>query len=329
VRQSSASWRGFPRSVRSGLAALVLAAGLGAAGVAGAATRVLVVSGLGGEAAYEERFAAWSAKVSQASATATGDPERVQRLAGSEATSQAIEAALQGAADTLREGDQFVLVLIGHGSYDGSEYRFNIAGPDITGTRIGELLDRIPAAVSQLVINATSTSGAVAERWARPHRVVVTATRSGGERNATRFAGFWAEALASEEADRDKDGSINAQEAYDFAARKVADSFKTDAAVQTERSRLTGTDPARFVVGRYGAAALFANDAQLSGLREEQNRIESRLGELRAQKAEMAEDAYYDRLEPVLVEMARVGERIDARLAALGVDTGGQSDARR
>jgi len=299
-----------------------------AAGQAQAAIRVLVVSGLGGEPSYDERFAGWSGTVAKASATATGDAELVQRLAGNAATRDAIQAAMADAAGTLKSGDQFVLVLLGHGTYDGSEYRFNISGPDITGTEMLAMLDRFPDSVAQLVVNATSTSGAIADRWAKPHRVIITATRSGGERNATRFGGFWAEALVSEEADRDKDGSINAQEAYDYATRKVADAFKSDAAILTERAKLTGKDPGRFVVGRYGTAALFANDAQLQALRGEQGQVELKIGALRARKAELPEDDYYNQLETVLVELARIGARIDARLTALGMDMGGGANAK-
>lgn len=290
---------------------------------AGAAMRVLVVSGIGGEAAYDERFAQWSEQVAQASATATSDPALVQRLTGNDATSARIEAALREAAQALRAGDQFVLVLLGHGSFDGSEYRLNITGPDLTGAQIGALLDRIPQGVAQLVVNATSTSGATADSWAKPQRVVIAATRTGRERNATRFGGYWAQALTSEEADVDKDGNVTAQEAYDFAVRKVNESFKSDAAVVTEHARISGTEPARFVLARRGAAALFASDAQLVAMREEQNGIEQRIGEIKGQKATLAEDAYYERLEPVLVELARLGARIDARLATLGAARGG------
>lgn len=305
----------------------LLALGLVAAGTAAAATQVVVVSGLGGDPQFDDRFAGWSSKVEKASVTATGDAARVLRFSGEGARREVIDAALQRAARTLRSGDHFVLVLLGHGTYDGNEYRLNIAGPDITGTEIAALLDKFPEGVSQLVVNATSTSGAVAEKWAKPGRVVITATRSGGERNATRFGGFWADALVSDEADLDKDGSVTAQEAYDFAVRKVADSYKSDSAVLTERARINGADPARFVVARLGAAALFASDAQLVALREEQNQIELRLGQIKAQKATLAVDDYYNRLEPVLVELAKLGQRIDARLAALGVNTGGTSSA--
>lgn len=291
------------------------------AGMALAATQVVVVSGIGGEPQFDERFSQWGKKVAAASATVTGDAKRVVQLTGDAAKREAVQAALRSAA-TLKAGDQFVLVLIGHGTYDGSEYRFNLPGPDMTGTEILALLDQIPTTVQQLVVNATSTSGAIAERWIRPHRVVITATKSGGERNAPKFAGFWADALASNEADRDKDGSLTAQEAYDFANRKVGESFKSDAAIVTEHARIGGAEPSRFIVARLGASALFASDAQLMALRNEQGGIEGQLAQLRTQKAQLTQDEYYDRIEPVLVELAKLGARIDARLAALGVNGG-------
>jgi hypothetical protein len=326
-RALPAAISGHLRGVTGRLALLALA-WCGAA-PASAALRVLVVSGIGGEPQYEERFAKWSEQVALAATTATGDPARVQRLAGREATREQLTEALRKAAQELQAGDQFVLVLLGHGTFDGNEYRLNLAGADPTGSEIGALLDRIPQGVAQLVVNATSTSGAIADTWAKPQRVVITATKTGRERNATRFGGYWAEALASEAADRDKDGSITAQEAYDFAVRKVEDSFKSDAAMQAEHARLTGKDLARFVVARRGATALFANDPQLVALRTEQEQVERRIGEVRTRKAGLAEDAYYQQLEPVLVELARLGARIDARLEALGAGTNGPAAGAR
>lgn len=296
------------------LAALLAAGGMSAAS---AATQVLVVSGLGGEAQYDERFTKWGEQVAQASATVTGDAARVTRLAGKQARREQIQAALQKAATELRAGDQLILVLIGHGTYDGTEYRFNIDGPDMTGTELLALLNRIPA--QQLVVNTTSTSGALADSWGNNRRVVITATRSGGERNATRFAGFWAEALVTGAADTDKDGNVTAQEAFDYASRQVAEAYKADTAILTERARISGAEPSRFVVSRLGQAALFANDPQLIELRAEQDQFVQQVADIKAQKATLGEDEYYARLEPVLLQLARVGARVDARFAALGV----------
>ncbi len=304
--------------IRSFIAVLAIAASMPAAG---APTQVLVLSGLGGEPQYEQRFEKWSEQVSKASATATGDASLVQRLAGNNAQRGKIDAALRAAAQKARSGDRFVLVLFGHGSFDGTDYRFNIPGEDITGAGLKALLDRFPEGVTQLVVDSTSASGAMAESLASPRRLVVTATKS-GERNASRFGAYWAEALNSSDADKDKDGSISVQEAYDYATRKVGESFKSDASIATEHARMVGDEAGRFVVSRLGTAALFANDAQLAAMRTQQDGIEQRIDQLRAQKARLAEDDYYGKLEPVLLEMARLGQRIDARLAQLGMPAG-------
>lgn len=300
------------------LARVLLGLCAAAALPAAAAMKVVVVSGLGGDPQFEARFVQWGEQVARGMATAAGSPDQVLLLAGDAARREAIRGHLARLATQLAPGDQFALVLLGHGSYDGSEYRFNIPGPDVTGSEIAALLDRLPSAVPQLVVNATSASGAVAEGWQRPHRIVVTATRSGGERVATRFGGFWAEAMAGGDADRDKDGRVTVQEAYDFAVRQVEDAYRADAAVATEHARIGGGDAANFVVARLGEDALFASDGELAALRAQQDEVERRIDALRARKAQLAEDDYYAQLEPMLLEMARMGERIDARLGALG-----------
>jgi hypothetical protein len=81
-----------------------------------AATKVLIVSGLGGDAQYEERFTQWGQKVAAASMTAAGgDAQSVVNLSGEAAKREAIEARLTAMTKALGEGDEFVLVLIGHG----------------------------------------------------------------------------------------------------------------------------------------------------------------------------------------------------------------------
>ena len=118
---------------------------------------------------------------------------------------------------TAKPHDALVLMLIGHGSYDGVEYKFNIPGPDITGTELAALLDRIPA-TRQLVVNMTSSSGGSIESLRRPNRVVITATKTGTEKNATVFARYWAEALRDPAADSDKNEVVSALEAFQLRA---------------------------------------------------------------------------------------------------------------
>jgi hypothetical protein len=125
------------------------------------------------------------------------------------------------------------------------------------------------------------------------------------------------QALSSPEADRDKNEIVTAAEAYDYASRKVADTFKSDASLATEHSRLDGKNAERFVVARLGASALLPSDDVLDGLMKEQGTLETQLDGVKAKKSSLPQDQYYNELEKVLVDMARLDKRIDARKAQL------------
>ena len=129
--------------------------------------------------------------------------------------------------------------------------------PDITGSELAQLFDKF-AAEQQLIVNATSASGATIDLWKRPERIVITATKSGGERTATRFAQFWAQAVTGDGADVNKDEVVTAEEAYDFANRQVAESFKSDVALATEHARMAADENATFLVARISGSAVCA-----------------------------------------------------------------------
>ena len=136
-------------------------------------------------------------------------------------TVDAVRQALVSLADKAEPADSVAVFLIGHGSFDGERYKFNLPGPDMDDEELAELLAALPAR-SQLIVNATSASGAVLERWAADGRILITATKSGWERNATRFAEHWAAALSSDEADANKNSIVTVAEAFEFAERRVA-----------------------------------------------------------------------------------------------------------
>lgn len=290
------------------------------------AVRVLIVSGLGGEPAYEQRFQNQAKAVATAASRSGAALKDIVVITGEQARRTALDPELKKFAAAVKSDDQVVVVLIGHGSYDGEEYRFNLPGPDITGREILAFLDSMSAS-QMLVVNATSSSGSVIEQWRKPNRVVITATKSGGERNATRFAEYWVQALSSPEADRDKNEIVTAAEAYDYASRKVADTFKSDAALATEHSRLDGKNAERIVVARLGSAALLPSDEVLDGLMKEQGTLETQLDGVKAKKGTLAQEQYYNELEKVLLDMARLDKRIDARKSELlgGGSTGGSN----
>jgi hypothetical protein len=290
------------------------------------AVRVLIISGLGGEPTYEQRFQQQATALAEAATRSGAASSDVISLSGDRARRATLDAELKKFASSVQRDDQVAVVLIGHGSFDGEDYRFNLPGPDLTGNEIAAFLDSIPAG-QMLVLNATSSSGAVLDRWKKPNRVVITATKSGTERNATRFAEYWVQALTSAEADRDKNEIVTAAEAYDFASRKVADAFKSDASLATEHARLEGKTADRLVVARLGSAAFMPSDAALDAMLKDQVGIEQQLDELKGRKESLDREQYYNELEKVLLAMAQLDRRIDERKAALMGPSAGGSDA--
>lgn len=284
--------------------------------VAHADTHVLIVAGLGGEPQYEQRFRNQAATLAQAAEKLTGDKRRVTVLSGDKALRDAVRRELRALATKTRRDDQVLIVLIGHGTYDGEEYRFNLPGPDLTASELGALFDQLQAR-DQLIVNATSASGAAAERWQRDNRVVVSATRSGGERTVTRFAQYWIEAVSTTDADTNRDDVVTASEAFDFASRRVAESFKADVSLATEHARLEGDGAQRLSVARFGNAALVSTDAALNDLYAQRLGIERDLTAVKERKQALDANAYYDELEGVLVQLARLQLQIDSRQTAI------------
>jgi hypothetical protein len=219
-------------------------------------------------------------------------------------------------AKKVKAADTVAVFLVGHGSFDGDAYKLNLPGPDIDGEELGKLLSAVPAR-SQLIVNATSASGAVLETWKADGRTVITATRSGMERNATRFAEHFAAALSSEAADINKNGVITAQEAFDFAARAVADSFEKDGTLATEHPQIAGGAAGRFTVARLASAgpaiepAAAANPA-VAALVTERERLDGEIEALRGRRESMANDVYLAELQKLLVQLADVQGKIDA-----------------
>jgi hypothetical protein len=295
-----------------------------------AATYAIVIAGLGGEAEYEKQFRSHATALSEALAH-LDDEAQVMLLIGNQAQAAALRRELQAIAGKSQSGDRFILMMVGHGTFDGEEFRFNVPGPDITASDLAAQLNRINAG-EQLVVVASSASGGVLQRLQRPGRVVVTATKSGSERNATRFAEFWVRALTTAEADVDKDEWVTIKEAFEYAERKVADAYKSSAALATEHARLQETDSTRaerIPIARLGEGRAMPTDPQLRGLITERLRIEREVDAVKARKAQQSdtvtEDQYYDELEKVLVELAKTQVQIDARQAVLETAGGSRS----
>jgi hypothetical protein len=254
------------------------------------------------------------------------------RIDGSVRTREEILRTAREEVGKLSPEGEWWLVLVGHGNYDGRRYKFNIKGPDLTDQDLGRLLEGLdgPRAV---VIAGTSSAGALVPALRGPNRVVVAATRE-RERQPPLFPRFFAEAPASQEADRDKNDRVSLLEAFLFSRRKVSDWFEEAGRIQTEHAILD--DSARFQLAkgdddsreevRQGtgllAAVCYLDPASgPASLPEERSRAETRtriqqqIDELKLRKGEFKEEEYYRRLEALMVELAAGEEETEGAAA--------------
>jgi hypothetical protein len=284
---------------------------------------VLTVAGLGGEQEYEQRFAGWATDLGKLLQNEPG--AKVETLSGQDATKANMEARLKAIAGSAKAGDQFALVLIGHGTYD-LDYKFNIPGADISATELGALLDKIPA--QQLVVNMTSASGGMIAALQKPRRVLVTATKSGTEKNATIFARYFIEGLRDPGADTDKNDAISALEAFRYAEQKTSRFFETQKRLATEHALIEDTGKGegvktptpengqgiianRFNLIHLGAVASYVNNPEKQKLLKQKEELEAAIDELKFRKAAMSLAEYRAQLQRYLLELAKTQEALD------------------
>ena len=290
------------------------------------ATYYLTVSGLGGEAEYDQRFTALARDLDKIFKSSGGDA-RVYTLTGNEASRARLTETLGLISSQAKPEDDFVLILIGHGSFDGVKYKFNLVGPDISAEELARLCDRVPAK-RQLIVNTSSASGGSIPALERPGRAVIAATKSGTEKNATIFCRYWVEALHDPDADVDKNESISALEAFQYASRKTAAYYESEKRLATEHAvfedagkgeavRAASSDSGEglmlssFTLVRLGAAERAANDPAKRALLAKKEELERQVDTLKYQKAAMSEEDYKKQLTAALVELARIQQELD------------------
>jgi hypothetical protein len=289
-----------------------------------AAVYYVTVAGLGGEPDYEQRFAA-AAKDLDKVFKAAGNTAKTYTLTGAQATASQLKETLDAVAREAKADDDFVLILIGHGSFDGVEYKFNLVGPDVTAGEIAAMCDRIPAR-RQLVVDTTSASGGAMQALGRPGRAVIAATKAGTEKNATVFARYWVEALEDPAADTDKSDSISAMEAFTYATAKTAAFYDSQKRLATEHAVFNDVghgEPVRvvgngqgalmssFTLVRLGTSQQVANDPAKHALLAKKEELEQKIDTLKYQKAAMDPTDYKTQLTAALLELAKVQEELD------------------
>jgi hypothetical protein len=331
-REAAGGRRQFTRSVWTLARAVILFASLLPLPASRAQTRLVVISGLAGEPKYAESFHAWSNSLVDAARSRYGladssivwlaeSPGKAPGRIAGRSSKEAIERTLDGLAARMRSGEQLVVVLIGHGSVQGDDgARLTLPGPDLSAADLARLLAR-HGSRRVAVIVAASSSGDFVPALSAPGRVVITATKSGFERNESLFGGHFVAALAGDGADADKDGRVSLLEAFTYATREVRRAYEQENRLLTEHALLDdngdrsgsgepgaaakdGALARSFFLTAGAATAGVSNDPRAAALRKEKEELESKIEALKARRDAMDAKAYEAELERLLVDLA-------------------------
>jgi len=284
--------------------------------------RVVVVTGVGGEPAYIAAFSRQAQELigglqrhgvaPQRITWLSGDSARAPGRPAGSATKARLAGEVAGSLAAARQGDRLVIVYLGHGS-DQGEPRLNLPGPDLSAGELGAMVDAWPGPVALII--AASASGGFADALAAGNRLVITATKSGFERNETRFGAAFARAFSGEAADADKDGELSLLEAFLFADREVAREYEAGNRLRTEHARITDSALAReFAFAAPGSVvSAAAGDSALARLLDRRRALEAEVTRLRGRRATMDSTAYERALEDLLVALAETSQAIRRR----------------
>jgi Peptidase C13 family len=289
-------------------------------------THLAVIVGLAGEPEHAELFQRWASTLVDASAKLgverpiylaekpDVDPKRVTGRSTKDEIVKALAALKSADEDSV-----VFIVLIGHGTFDGKVAKFNVPGPDLTPADFEPLLKGLKSR-HVVFVNTASASGPFMQPLAGNGRTIVTATRTGSERFATLFGGYFVDAFASTDADADKNRRVSVLEAFTFAKREVANAYEREGIMLTEHALLNDSggegvaDPAPD--GKQGKVAALVSlgsaaandplpaDPKLRALYLERRDLERRIEALKLLKGSMPADRYTSELEKLATDLA-------------------------
>ena len=295
----------------------------------------LIVSGASGGTVYAEQYAGWTTEL----ATTLGERMNFEKRnvivlsdSGSDtndastATAINVRRAIGTVRQRMTRDDLLFIVLIGHGTFDGVDAKFNLVGPDLESAEWAALLDGLPGRL--VLVNTAPASFPFLERLAGPRRIVITATDTVAQRFDTMFPAFFVKAFRDESRDIDKNGRISVWEAFVGASDAVRRYYQQQGQLATERPLLDdngdGVGHEATSRGDDGSVAsrtyldtpvpgAAPTDEVLLQLLQRRAALEAEVEDLKIRKSFLAPLEYQKEFERLMIELARVARDIRKR----------------
>jgi hypothetical protein len=292
----------------------------------------LVLSGASGGPKYAEQMRDWRNAISTALVNRYGfSADKVRLLVdetdkvGEQGSAANLRKAIGEIRQHLTRDDLLLIVLLGHGTYDGDVAKFNLVGPDLTAADWAGLLNGIPGRL--VVVNTTSASFPFLERLAGANRIVITATDSAAQKYATVFPDYFAKAIGEASTDLDKNGRTSVFEVFAATSAAVKQYYQQRGQLTTERAVFDdngdGVGREAEAPGPDGSLARLlyldaespaaANDPELAALIRRRRELETEAETLKQKKGAMPEPTWQAEYEKLMIELAKVSREIRAR----------------
>jgi hypothetical protein len=293
----------------------------------------LIVSGASGGPEYAEQYARWTHDLSAILVDRMRIArEHLQVLGDTEDPATAATAAnvrkhLAVVRRAMTRDDLLFIVLVGHGTYDGVDAKFNLVGSDLESAHWAEVLAGLPGQV--VIVNTSSASFPFIERLSGDRRVVITATDSVAQRFDTVFPEYFIKAFQEDAADIDKNDRISIWEAFSSATGEVRRYYQRRGQLSTERALLddNGDGIGREAAGK-GEDGLLASrvylDVPLPGapptdeilvkLLQQRSALEAEIEELKIRRSFLRPNEYQQEFERLMVDLARVNRAVRGRV---------------
>lgn len=289
----------------------------------------LIVCGAAGGPDYAAQYDRWGAELSKTlKENLKFDPALVTLLSDTKtadtvANAENVRRAIASVAARMTRDDVFLVLLIGHGTFDGTDAKFNLVGPDLESAEWSALFKTLPGQV--VIVNTSSASFPFLERLSAARRIVVTATDSPAQRYDTVFPEYFIRALSDPSADLDKNERVSIWEAFAAASASVRRHYQQRGQLSTERALLDdngdgvgnevtapgddGSLAARTYLDETLPGAL-PTDEVLLKLLQRKSTLEAELEELKIRRQFLTPAEYRKEFERLMIDLAQVSHDI-------------------
>jgi hypothetical protein len=289
----------------------------------------VIISGASGGEKYAEQMRDWREGLRAAMVDRYGfKPANVRLL-----VDESVTTGEKGSAENVRKlfaeikkagtKDDFILVvLLGHGTYDGDVAKFNLVGPDMSAKDWTDMLAGVQGRMA--VVNTTEASFPFLESLTAKGRVVITATDSAAQKYATVFPDYFVKAVREASTDLDKNGRTSLFEVFTAASAAVKQHYEQKGQLATERAVLDDNGDGK---GREATAegpdggvarisyldaesAVESANPELAALAKRRRTLEMQAEEHKQLKGVMPDAEWNATFEKLMLELAQVSAEI-------------------